>query len=78
MNGKQLKQARADLRLMQKDLAAIVGLTPERLSRMENDAVPVTDSVEMIVFLLGRDPGAVNDALTLARAPKGATERETA
>lgn len=67
MNGKQLREARERFRLKQTELGAIVGLSPERLSRMENDAVPVTDAIRMIVFLLDRDPQAVNDALEFVK-----------
>ncbi len=40
--GQEIKAARIELGIKAKDLAATLGITPEHLSRVENDHRPVT------------------------------------
>lgn len=63
MNSNELKQARARLRLSQKQLGDLCGRSVFQISRMENDGAPVPDYLDTLIFLLELQPGNVNAAL---------------
>ncbi len=66
MKADEVKAARQRLRLMQKDLAAVCGLAPETLSRIEGGKAEMPFYAEMILMLIGRDEAALQAALRLA------------
>jgi transcriptional regulator with XRE-family HTH domain len=62
--GDELRYLRKELRLPSKDFAALVGVTPEQYSRLENGAT-VTPTMDRLVRLL---------YVALAKLPAGAAE----
>jgi transcriptional regulator with XRE-family HTH domain len=58
-----IRKRRKAIRLQQNELAKIVSIAPETLSRIETGKDKVPGYVEMILALLERDPAAVQFAL---------------
>jgi transcriptional regulator with XRE-family HTH domain len=65
-NGKAIRAARKELRLKQREFAAICSIQPETLNRIESGKLSVPGYVDMILALLERDEGAVRFALEKA------------
>jgi|GEM_PF-1161402 len=77
IQGGVLRYARKAAGLRQTDLAQLLGLTPETVSRYEtsDDAVPRAVQVAMHGLLLARDSGAdLRMLIANAQKPVGATE----
>jgi DNA-binding transcriptional regulator YiaG len=68
MTGMEMRESRLELKLSQLELATIVGMSREHLSRMETGAEAVSQGTAMVLMLLKRHPGSVNVAVAYGRA----------
>ena len=69
-----VRAARTALRMRSHDLAAVAGLKPPQMSRIEHGKTPVPVYVDMLLALFERDESAIRFAIERAAAKQAARD----